>query len=482
MNIDCQYVRQLVRTHPIQPGSLEQQFVDHHLAHCPACRAALNMPSPTLLGALLDTQTPPLPTSHPHYNPDIAPRPPADAPKPAQKQPRPAPPADAPKPAQKQPRPAPAPKPAQKQPRPAPQADAPKPARKQPRPMPQSWSWQHFVVLTVVTIVVSYVVIVGVKAGWDALRIWQGLGIISSSSTPVATESTPGAEAITETLLATSVPHTPTAAQIILPAGSDQPLTVLLLGSDRRPDERGTARTDAVMVMRITPQTKKISLLSFPRDLMVNIPGYGWARINAANVYGELYPQLGGGMQLATQTVSTVIGQPIDYTVLVDFAGFINIINALGGVAVDVPKELYDAQFPTMDYKYREAYFPVGSTMMDGDTALTYSRIRHPDNDFERTTRQQSVIVGIGERLLSGNYLTTLDTAATVTDALIGHAKTDMPREKIIALAWQMRDMDITQVSRFTLRDIYYGSGDDRYAMYPIEGAISRIVSQWLAQ
>ena len=337
-------------------------------------------------------------------------------------------------------------------------------------------------VLTVVTIVVSYVVIVGVKAGWDALRIWQGLGIISSSSTPVATESTPGAEAITETLLATSVPHTPTAAQIILPAGSDQPLTVLLLGSDRRPDERGTARTDAVMVMRITPQTKKISLLSFPRDLMVNIPGYGWARINAANVYGELYPQLGGGMQLATQTVSTVIGQPIDYTVLVDFAGFINIINALGGVAVDVPKELYDAQFPTMDYKYREAYFPVGSTMMDGDTALTYSRIRHPDNDFERTTRQQSVIVGIGERLLSGNYLTTLDTAATVTDALIGHAKTDMPREKIIALAWQMRDMDITQVSRFTLRDIYYGSGDDRYAMYPIEGAISRIVSQWLAQ
>ncbi|MFM7679809.1 MAG: LCP family protein, partial [Roseiflexaceae bacterium] len=375
-----------------------------------------------------------------------------------------------------------APKPARKQPRPAPPADAPKPARKQPRPAPQAWSWQHFVVLTVVTIVVSYVIIVGVKAGWDALRIWQGLGIISSSSTPVATELAPAAEPLTETPLATPVPLTPTAAQIILPAGSDQPLTVLLLGSDRRPQESGTARTDAVMVMRIIPQTKKISLLSFPRDLMVNIPGYGWARINAANVYGDLYPQLGGGMQLATQTVSTVIGQPIDYTVLVDFAGFINIINALGGVAVDVPKELYDAQFPTMDYKYREAYFPVGSTMMDGDTALTYSRIRHPDNDFERTTRQQSVIIGIGERLLSGNYLTTLDTAATVTDALIGHAKTDMPREKIIALAWQMREIDMQHISRFTLRDIYYGSGDDRYAMYPVDGAISRIVSQWLAQ
>ena len=437
MNIDCQYVRQLVRTHPIQSGSLEQQFVDHHLANCPACRAALNVPSPTLLGALLDTQAPPLPTSHPHYKPAGNPRP-------------------------------------------APPADAPKPARKPPRPAPQSWSWRHALGLTVGTILISYALIVGAKAGWDAVRIWQGLGLISNP--PPTMSPAVGEPTFTPEASATVVATTPTPAPIVLPAGSDQPLTILLLGSDRRPQETGSARTDAVMVMRITPQSKKISLLSFPRDLMVNIPGYGWARINAAHVYGDLYPSLGGGMQLATQTVSTVIGQPIDYTVLVDFAGFINIINALGGVAVDVPKELYDAQFPTMDYKYREAYFPVGTSMMDGDTALTYSRIRHPDNDFERTTRQQSVILGIGERLVSAGHLETLDTAARVTDALIGHAKTDMPREKIIALAWQMRGMDVQQISRFTLRDVYYGSGDDRYAMYPIDGAISRIVTQWLAQ
>ena len=234
--------------------------------------------------------------------------------------------------------------------------------------------------------------------------------------------------------------------------------------------------------MRITPQTKKISLLSFPRDLMVDIPGYGWARINAANVYGDLYPNLGGGRTLATQTVSNLIGQPIDYTVLVDFAGFIDVIDALGGVPVDVPKELYDAQFPTMDYKYREAYFPVGTMIMNGDTALMYSRIRHPDNDFERTTRQQSVIIGIGKRLMADGHIETLDNAAKITDALIGHAQTDMPRDKIIALAWLMHDMDTTQVSKFTFRDIYYGTGNDRYAMYAVDGAIDRMVTQWLAQ
>jgi LCP family protein required for cell wall assembly len=391
------------------------------------------MPSPNLLGDLLNTPLAPQPQKI----------------KPANQQPQPR-----------------KPKPATPQPR------KPKPAKIPPS---QGMVWMQSLLICLVTILISYMVVIGARSGWSALRIFRNLNQISTTDIPTSittTDSTPTAEAST----ATPVPA------FVLPAGSDQPITVLLLGSDRRPQEKTPSRTDAVILLRINPQTQRVSLLSFPRDLIVSIPGYGAARINAAHVYGDIYPALGGGIKLATQTVSQLIGVPVDYTILTDFAGFINIIDTLGGVPVNVTKDLYDSQFPTMDYKYREVSFQMGTSTMDGVTALTYSRIRHPDNDFERTKRQQQVITGVAKRLQSGNFVDTLETTANITDALIGHARTDMPRDLIIALAWQMRAVPTTNFSYNTFTDIYYGTGDDRYAMYPVGGAIKRIVTQWLSQ
>jgi LCP family protein required for cell wall assembly len=306
---------------------------------------------------------------------------------------------------------------------------------------------------------------------WYAQRIYTNLGLISVA-TPTATA--PPATA-------TPLPVTATPVVTPSPAVVDQPaMTVLLLGSDRRPQENTPARTDAVMVMRIDPQQQRIALLSLPRDLMVNIPGYGWSRINAANVYGDIYPSLGGGMALATQTVSQVIGQPIDYTVRVDFAGFIAAIDTLTGVPVQVTNDLYDDRFPTMDYQYTTVSFQVGETVMDGSTALVYSRIRHPDSDFARMARQQQVITGIAKRLQSGGFLETLATTANITDALVGHAQTTMPRDTIVSVAWAMRTTPLTNFSYHVFNEISYGSGNDRYAMYANAGAIERIVQQWL--
>jgi LCP family protein required for cell wall assembly len=395
------------------------------------------MPSPNLLGDLLNTPLAPQPQKI----------------KPANQQPQP-----------RKPKPA--------TPQPQPRKPKPKPAKIPPS---QGMVWMQSLLICLVTILISYMVVIGARSGWSALRIFRNLNQISTTDIPTSittTDSTPTAEAST----ATPVPA------FVLPAGSDQPITVLLLGSDRRPQEKTPSRTDAVILLRINPQTQRVSLLSFPRDLIVSIPGYGAARINAAHVYGDIYPALGGGIKLATQTVSQLIGVPVDYTILTDFAGFINIIDTLGGVPVNVTKDLYDSQFPTMDYKYREVSFQMGTSTMDGVTALTYSRIRHPDNDFERTKRQQQVITGVAKRLQSGNFVDTLETTANITDALIGHARTDMPRDLIIALAWQMRAVPTTNFSYNTFTDIYYGTGDDRYAMYPVGGAIKRIVTQWLSQ
>ena len=434
---DCHYIRKLIRTNSMLPGSIEQRVVDTHLAQCAECRRLINSPSPNLLGDLLNTPPAPQPQKI----------------KPAQPQPVPQ----------------------LRKPKPA--ASQPQPRKIKPAPTPPSRGlvWVQSILICLATILISYLVVIGARSGWATFRIFRNLNQISTTAVPATnalTDTPPTAAAST----ATPVPA------LILPAGSDQPITVLLLGSDRRPQEKTPSRTDTVMLLRINPQTQHISFLSFPRDLIVAIPGYGAARINAAHVYGDIYPALGGGEKLATKTVSQLIGVPIDYTVLTDFAGFINIIDTLGGVPVNITKELYDGQFPTMDYKYREVSFHIGTSTMDGVTALTYSRIRHPDNDFERTKRQQQVITGVAKRLQTGNFVDTLETTANITDALIGHAHTDMPRDLIIALAWQMRAIPTTNFSYNTFTEIYYGTGDDRYAMYPVGGAINRIVTRWLSQ
>ncbi|GAB4198601.1 MAG: LCP family protein [Roseiflexaceae bacterium] len=272
---------------------------------------------------------------------------------------------------------------------------------------------------------------------------------------------------VTPTSAATPTPKptaTPRATPTPRPPAAGEPVTVLLLGSDRRPDEREPARTDAVMLMRIDPQRQRIALLSLPRDLMISIPGYGWSRVNSANVIG--YDGADGGPQLAQESLGRMLGIPIDYYVYVDFQGFIGVIDALGGVTVQVDRELYDDRFPTMDYGYTVVHFLPGPQRMDGPTALTYSRIRHPDSDFARIKRQQAVIVGILGQLQADNVLGTLQRLEEVTGALRGYVKTDMPEERILGLAWALRNLAPQQVERYTVEAnmVAFGMGNDRWA------------------
>lgn len=467
MSNDCQRIRALVRSQKLTPGSPQQQLVDAHLATCADCTHALYGTHHTLLGGLLN---PPNRASTRDMLALLL------------KRPSPVTPTDDIPIASDVPAPAAEPPPAAVPD--APGAASPRAAQPKPQPRPQgkvaSTRPASFGALTWALIVVGGVLVAAIAAyGGDvraliqnSTRIYRNLGVISTArgTVPVV----PTADARAETV-ATVAPPQP----VPLLTTFDKPMTILLLGSDRRPAESTPSRTDAILLLAIDPVKQRISMLSLPRDLLVSIPGYGWARINAAHVYGDVYPALGGGFALAQQTISQVVGVPIDYTILVDFQGFINVIDTLGGVPVQVTKSLYDPRFPTMDYKFREVSFEPGTFMMDGNTTLTYSRIRHPDNDFERMTRQQAVIAGIANQLRAGNFLQTVETTAQVTDALIGHATTNMPRDVIIALAWQMRATPGANFSFHVFRDIVYGTGENRYAMYPVEGAIPRIVKEW---
>lgn len=261
---------------------------------------------------------------------------------------------------------------------------------------------------------------------------------------------------------------------------SSEAITMLLMGVDRRPGEGNATRSDTIMVARLDPQHQRIAMLSLPRDLIVPIPGVGYARINAANVYGES-TGAGGGIELARQTVGDLLGMPIDYVVQIDFAGFIGAIDAIGGIDIDVPTELYDPEFPTMDYGYTIAHFLVGPQHMDGARALMYARVRHADSDFFRMRRQQSVLVAGLARVRSQNVVQQLQTVADVTGALRGFIQTDLPQDQMISLAWTFRGVAPEQVERYTLDENAVQINvlpDDPYAQFALPGAIERLSRQ----
>ncbi|HMO57035.1 MAG TPA: LCP family protein [Roseiflexaceae bacterium] len=262
-------------------------------------------------------------------------------------------------------------------------------------------------------------------------------------------------------------------------------ITILLLGVDRRPGEDFPARTDTIIIARVEPERQRIALLSLPRDLIVPIPGVGQGRINSASVYGEMYPQLGGSLGAMRATVANLLGIPIDHAIEIDFDGFTRAIDAIGGVTIDVPYELYDNAYPTMDYRYMVVHFLAGPQEMDGARALQYARIRHPDSDFARMQRQQQVILAAGRRLREQNILDQISGIASISAALRGYVQLDIPEEKLIGLAWAFRSMSLDTVERYALDASMVQMNvlaEDPYAQFALPGTIERLTQQLMGR
>lgn len=166
---------------------------------------------------------------------------------------------------------------------------------------------------------------------------------------------------------------------------------VLLLGMDRRPGESAVSRTDTMILTTVVPERRYIGMLSIPRDLYVEIPGRGLNRINSAHAFAEA-AQAGTGPDAAVAAVSHNFGITLDRYVRIDFEGFVRIVDAMGGIDVDVPKAIVDYSYPTYDYGVTTVAFDPGPQHMDGERALAYARTRHGSSDFARAERQQLVI------------------------------------------------------------------------------------------
>lgn len=183
-------------------------------------------------------------------------------------------------------------------------------------------------------------------------------------------------------------------AAALLPQADGQ-INILLLGSDQRVTGGGY-RTDTIMLVSINTKKKTASLLSFPRDLYLNIPGWMYQRINTAMFHG--------GFPLLAETLEYHFGIRPDFYVSVGLDAFAQVIDSLGGIDVQVAKTLTDLRGELGYYT-----IPAGLNHMDGYTALWYVRSRYSTNDFDRTRRQQEVIQALAARMLSMNVFESAD-------------------------------------------------------------------------
>lgn len=235
-------------------------------------------------------------------------------------------------------------------------------------------------------------------------------------------------------------------------------ITILLLGVDQRPDEPVALLTDTMIVLTVDPITNRVGMISLPRDLFVPIAEYGRnGKINTAFMVGQTNRYPGGGGALSKRTVSEFLGYPIDYYVTINFGGFVQAIDAIGGIDVVVAKTIHDEEYPTIDYGIETFHLEAGPQHLDGETALKYVRTRHQvgDSDLQRAQRQQQVLVAVKDKLVADKMLNPVRMLELLR-VLSKSIKHDIPATKLPGLLSLASAVQLDSIERLVL--------DTRYA------------------
>ena len=245
-------------------------------------------------------------------------------------------------------------------------------------------------------------------------------------------------------------------AALLAPIWNEQePINILLLGIDQRPGEKGAYRTDTMILLNIDPKTGNVGMLSMPRDLWVTVPTAipRETRINSAHFIGDSDPNYDGdGPTLAKETVSLFLGQPVHYSVRINFEGFRALLEEIGCLEIDVPYTIDDPEFPDDNYGFDPFYIEAGHYCMDADTVLKYARTRHQDTDFGRMKRQQQVMVAAKDKVLNADELPRLiSRMPALLTALSESLQTDMPMSQQITLANLARKLNTDIIRRLVI-------------------------------
>ncbi|MFH0840886.1 MAG: LCP family protein [bacterium] len=228
-------------------------------------------------------------------------------------------------------------------------------------------------------------------------------------------------------------------------------VNILILGVGGK-DHEGSELTDTIMIASVNIEKKKVALLSIPRDLSVPIQGRGWQRINHINSYAES-SNPGDGGKITSEQIDKLLNAPIHYYVKIDFEGFEETIDTLGGIKVNVANTFDDYMYPiygmeenpVYDNRYETLHFDKGWQKMDGETALKYARSRHAygieGTDFARAARQQKVVQAIKDKALSaGTLLNPVKVSSLISD-IDEHIETNMKIWEIVKLWRDIQDV-----------------------------------------
>lgn len=224
----------------------------------------------------------------------------------------------------------------------------------------------------------------------------------------------------------------------VKPEKRDEPFYMIIMGVDSR--EVGEAsRSDTLILARIDPPQQRITLLSIPRDTRVSIPGHGTQKINAAHSFG--------GPALVIETVRNITGLSISHYMEVDFQGFKDVVDALGGVTVDVPEDIYDMK--AANHVKSAARLDAGLQVLDGAHALTFVRSRaFPLGDLQRIQNQQIFLKALLKEALKAENVFRLPSVVT---AMSESVTTDMSVGDLLRITNQMKGMDEDALETVTM-------------------------------
>lgn len=214
----------------------------------------------------------------------------------------------------------------------------------------------------------------------------------------------------------------------------------------------GPQLSDTMIFGSFKPSTHETGMISIPRDLVVSIPGYGLRKINHANAYGEMKGD-NQGLDLASDIVGDVMGEPVHYVIRVDFSGFEKLIDELGGIDVYVERSFADYKYPEYEGSptYMTVSFEQGWQHMDGATALQFSRSRHGDNgegnDFARAARQQKMLLAVKDKALSAGVLLNPAKMTKLLGTLNNHIDTNLTFWEMVRFAQYVPDIDAEKIA-----------------------------------
>ena len=202
--------------------------------------------------------------------------------------------------------------------------------------------------------------------------------------------------------------------------------TVMIMGVDERVDDVG--RSDTLMIATLDPDKNQAALLSVPRDTRVKIKGHGFDKINAAYAYG--------GRKLTQETIESLLNTHIDHYIKINVHGFTKIIDALGGIDIDVEKRMY-YEDPWDDDGGLYIDLQPGMQHMDGKTAITYVRYRDEEGDIGRIKRQQNFMKAVMDKLVSPTIIPKLPA---IVSAVSDSVETDMSVSEILSFLGTLQD------------------------------------------